>query len=258
MPPCDFCGVEIRGLPFRCSYCGGTFCGQHRIPENHGCRGMARGGVRRAFPPEPRGGRSRFQFRTESRGSRPVQSGPAVRGSRVRVVTASLAVANIVAFVLFYLAFPEYTIALAQVNSLVLGGEVWRLVTSVFVHFGAVHLLSNLFGLVIFGIRAEDEFGRAKVLLIYLGSGLFANLASLFLIAPDVASGGASGCIFGLMGAYYSSMGRRDRRMLKQGVLGTILYAAFTALQPGVNYWAHLFGALAGVLMGLAWSKRRV
>ena len=132
----------------------------------------------------------------------------------------------------------------------------WQLVTSMFVHFGILHIAFNMYGLYYFGRINENEFSTPQYLAIYFGSGLIGNVASLLLLAPDTLSGGASGAIFGLLGSYVI-IERRARRM------GMALgYAAFiliiSALSgPDVNNFAHLAGLLGGLGLGLLFTPNR-
>ena len=92
----------------------------------------------------------------------------------------------------------------AKVNSLIQEGQIWRFLTSVFVHIGLIHLLFNLYALWILGPLTERIFGHYKFLLLYILSGIGGSIFS-FMFTPAL-SAGASGAIFGLVGAllYYS------------------------------------------------------
>src|SRR3989344_8772218 len=74
--------------------------------------------------------------------------------------------------------------------------EPWRLLTAVFAHGSAAHLLSNIFALSLFGLILEGRIGAKRVLWLFLASGIFLNMAS-----PYESSLGASGAIFAIMGA---------------------------------------------------------
>jgi rhomboid protease GluP len=132
----------------------------------------------------------------------------------------------------------------------------WQLVSSMFVHFGILHIAFNMYGLYYFGRINENEFSTAQYLAIYFGSGLIGNIASLFLLSPNTLSGGASGAIFGLLGSYVI-LERRARRM---GM--ALLYAAFILIisglsGPDVNNFAHLAGLLGGLILGLVFTPKR-
>ncbi|MBD0255211.1 MAG: rhomboid family intramembrane serine protease, partial [Cytophagales bacterium] len=88
----------------------------------------------------------------------------------------------------------------ANYRPLTVRGQWWRLLTSTFLHGGVLHLFMNLYGLLFVGLFLEPVLGRARLLLIYLLTGVLASLASL-LWYPATVSVGASGAIFGLYGA---------------------------------------------------------
>jgi rhomboid protease GluP len=144
---------------------------------------------------------------------------------------------------------------LAQQNNLVLSGFYWQLFTSMFVHFGPLHIMFNMFALYYFGRLNENAFSTPKFLAIYFASGLLGSVMSLVLLPPTALSGGASGAIFGLVGSYVAIA----RRMQHMGV--ALLYALLIFVQssflPGVNIFAHLFGLIGGIVLGLIFSTRR-
>lgn len=154
---------------------------------------------------------------------------------------------------------------LAQENGAILQGETWRLGTALVIHWDLLHLIGNLFGLILFGIRVEDMFGKRRALLAFFGAGLFANGVDLGIYAIGLAadlpvqvvfSGGASGCVYGLIGAYVVGELRRNPRQLKFYLVVTIAYV-FLSYRPGIDVWAHFFGLLAGALLGWRFSRRR-
>jgi rhomboid protease GluP len=79
-------------------------------------------------------------------------------------------------------------------------GEWWRLFTSLFIHFGIAHLLLNMFALTAFGPLVERLFGSVNFLFVYLLAGIAGSLASIAW-NPGINSAGASGAIFGILGA---------------------------------------------------------
>ena len=91
----------------------------------------------------------------------------------------------------------------ALFGPLVSEGEYWRLLLSIFIHVGIIHLLFNQLALLIFGRLNEYTYGKLQCLTIYIFSGLFANLLSYY-ITPFNISAGSSGAIFGIAGSYLS------------------------------------------------------
>ncbi|MCL6578048.1 MAG: rhomboid family intramembrane serine protease [Candidatus Bathyarchaeota archaeon] len=142
-----------------------------------------------------------------------------------------------------------------QSNSFVMSGGYWQLFTAMFVHVGLVHLLGNMFFLLIFGLRAEDMFTIQEYLLIYLLSGLTGNLLTL-LFGPDMLSAGASGAIFGMFGAVTIFV----RRAVGQSILSALMYSFFLLMiniGPNVNNLAHFGGLIIGLLIGYMLATKR-
>ncbi|MGB9675901.1 MAG: rhomboid family intramembrane serine protease [Candidatus Bathyarchaeales archaeon] len=135
-----------------------------------------------------------------------------------------------------------------QFNQYVLDGGYWQLFTAMFVHVDIVHLLGNMFFLLIFGLRAEELFKPVEYVLIYLLSGLAGNLLTL-LFGPSMVSAGASGAIFGIFGACIIYL----RHAFGQSIIGALFYAFFMLMisaGQGVNNLAHFGGVLVGLLLG--------
>lgn len=142
-----------------------------------------------------------------------------------------------------------------QSNYFVMSGGYWQLFTAMFVHVSLLHLLGNMFFLLIFGLRAEDMFAIHEYLLIYLLSGLSGNLLTL-LFGPDMLSAGASGAIFGMFGAVTIYV----RRAVGQSILGALMYSFFLLMVnigPNVNNLAHFGGLIIGLLIGYALATKR-
>jgi len=142
-----------------------------------------------------------------------------------------------------------------QYNGAIFDGEVWRLLTAMFIHASIVHLVGNMFFLLIFGLRAEGMFDIREYLLIYFLSGFAGGLLSLVL-GPFVVSVGASGAIFGVLGATIIYI----RRAIGQSIITALLYAFFLFainIGPNVNYAAHLGGLAVGLFVGYVLAANR-
>jgi rhomboid protease GluP len=142
-----------------------------------------------------------------------------------------------------------------QYNPYVFNGEVWRLFTGMFVHANVAHIAGNMLFLFIYGLRAEDMFDVKEYLLIYFLSGLAGGLLTLFLW-PDSLSVGASGAIFGMIGACTVYL----RRAIGQSILTALMLVFFLFainLGPNVNYLAHLGGLGVGLLIGYVLAATR-
>ncbi|MDY7040047.1 MAG: rhomboid family intramembrane serine protease [Chloroflexota bacterium] len=143
----------------------------------------------------------------------------------------------------------------AKFNPLIVEGQVWRLLTSIFLHIGVVHLFFNSYALFRLGMDVERVFGSGRFLILYLLAGVSGSLLS-FAFNPHL-SAGASGAIFGLIGAtgahlfrHREAFGRRGQRRLWD-VIGVAFYnLAFGFITPGIDNLGHLGGLVSGVLLG--------
>jgi membrane associated rhomboid family serine protease len=143
----------------------------------------------------------------------------------------------------------------AKVNALIVQGQYWRLLTACFLHIGLAHLLVNCYALWGVGATIELRLGGPRFVTLYLLSGVAGT--ALSLVGSRALSAGASGAIFGLLGAtivYYATYrahfgpmgGRTLGRLL--GVAGLNLAVGFVI--PGIDYLGHIGGLLAGLALG--------
>lgn len=169
-------------------------------------------------------------------------------------ITYSLMAVNLVVYLVLQVGgYPLYEV-LSQTGIFFFAGAYWQVFTALFVHFDILHIGFNMIALYYFGRLNEISYSGREYLGIYFGAGLVGNVASLFLIPADVATGGASGAIFGLVGSYAA----RNRN--PANILLALVYAAFILLEssgPGVNVYAHLFGVGAGFAIGLFFTRIR-
>mgnify|MGYP001294657592 CR=1 FL=1 len=143
------------------------------------------------------------------------------------------------------------------------GGEYWRLFASMFLHMSFEHLLSNMFSLIVIGQVTEAALGHIPFLAVYLLSGTGASVFSLWfyhLLNQNVISAGASGAIFGILGALLAAAVRRHGSVngISRGrILLLVLlmaYSGYTAVS--VDNAAHLSGLAFGFLLGLLFCRR--
>ncbi len=130
-------------------------------------------------------------------------------------------------------------------------GEPWRLVTSMFVHIGLMHLAFNMWVLWSYSPIAEALFGKLGFLVLYFGSGIVASATSAYW-HPEIMSAGASGAIFGMVGAMIAALGLSTRRGSPAGPLvAFVVYnVIFGFTVPAIDNAAHLGGLVGGWVCG--------
>lgn len=146
----------------------------------------------------------------------------------------------------------------------------WQIMTSAFLHGGLLHLATNMFGLWMFGRDVERVLGSYRFLLLYLASVITAAAAQLTVISmadPALPTVGASGGLFGVLGAFALLFPRRRIMLLFPPIpmpapVFVLLYAAvelysgITGSLNGIAHFAHLGGLAGGLLLTLHWRRR--
>ncbi len=139
-------------------------------------------------------------------------------------------------------------------NADILNGEVWRLLTAMFLHIGPTHLISNLIGLFMLGPVLEGHLGHWRFAAIYLIGGLFGSVAS-YAFSPAF-SAGASGAVFALLGAtvlyffrFRQNFGARGREILQSMLVVLVLNLVMGGTVANVDNWGHIGGLLGGLLV---------
>jgi len=176
------------------------------------------------------------------------------------VVTKALIVINVLVFIAMYLfgngGTDTNTLIKfgANYGPLVASGEVYRLLTSTFLHIGIIHLLFNMYALYIIGSQLENFLGKKKFLIVYLISAISGSLLSAVL--SNSISAGANGAIFGLLGSllYFGYHYRvyLGNVLVKQIVPLIILNIALGFIFPGVDNASHIGGLISGLLGTMA------
>ena len=139
---------------------------------------------------------------------------------------------------------------------LVKNGEMWRLLTCAFLHVGLIHLIVNMYSLRVIGPSVEGLIGKGKFVFIYLISAISASLMSLVFVDSNIVSVGASGAIFGLMGAllyfgYHYRLYLNDA--IKTQIIPVILFNLIIGfMMPGIDNGAHIGGLIGGYLATMA------
>lgn len=142
-------------------------------------------------------------------------------------------------------------------------GEYYRLLTSMFMHFGIEHLINNMLVLFVLGDNLERALGKIKYLIFYLVSGVGANWVSMManLHSPvQTVSVGASGAVFGVIGgllyAVLVNRGRLEDLSSRQLVVVVIFSLYFGFTSTGVDNVAHVAGLMIGIILGVLLYRR--
>jgi membrane associated rhomboid family serine protease len=142
----------------------------------------------------------------------------------------------------------------ALYGPLVAEGDWYRLITAAFLHYGPIHLGMNMLALWWIGRPLEDWLGPVRYLLLYLVSGL-AGSAGALIMNPNAVTVGASGAIFGILGAAIV-LERQGSYVLGGSAISLLVVnLAFTFAVPGISIGGHLGGAIGGALSILALSQ---
>jgi len=150
----------------------------------------------------------------------------------------------------------------ANYSPLTWGGQPWRLVSNLFVHCGILHLVFNMWALWNIGRFLEKLIGNVGLLIVYFVSGTLGSIVSLWWNG-DVVSAGASGAIFGLLGALATFLWNRSDSVplaplaAIRGSIGTCIFynLLFGATIEGIDQAAHVGGLLGGLVCGLLLSQ---
>ena len=142
----------------------------------------------------------------------------------------------------------------ANLDVLVKNGEYYRLFTCIFLHIGIMHLLCNMYSLYIIGREVENLFGKIKYIIIFILSGIFGSIMSL-AFTHNTISAGASGAIFGLLGAllyfgmhYRTYLGEAIKRSIIPIIVVNLIIGFFA---KGIDLAAHIGGLVGGILLAM-------
>lgn len=168
-----------------------------------------------------------------------------------KIVVTYVLIALCTLVYILQILFPSLTTLGAVNGSLVRSGQVYRLVTGMFMHGSIWHLLCNMYSLYVIGCATENYFGKKKFLLIYFVSGIIGSMFSC--IFNTSWSLGASGAIFGLMGAlcyfgYYYRL-YMGKALYSEIIPVIVLNLALSLIVSNIDFYAHIGGLIGGVFI---------
>lgn len=149
----------------------------------------------------------------------------------------------------------------AKVNILIDDGQVWRFLTAAFLHGGLIHIIFNMMALNAIGMQVEKIYGWKKYLLIYFSSAIGGSILS-YIFSPKSISVGASGAVFGLLGAMLVF------GFMKKDVIGKsfmfniiqviVLNIVIGLTVPNIDNWGHIGGLILGGITSLIFFKKDI
>lgn len=233
---------------------------EDRAPDFYGLRRVIEHGLAEEEMPPSGYGQTKEMISADSRN----MYGEIREQLRKIPVTAALVIVNVVLFLLcaFWPAAAVilYGLGMLQAPAVLQQGEYWRVITSMFLHADTAHLFSNMIMLLFVGESIERIMGSRYYLLLYLLSGVLGNVFSMTLDVMQGASSmslGASGAVFGVMGAMLLLVLVQRRRLQKEVVfrvalgVGCCLYNGFVT--AGINNAAHVGGMVGGLICCGIW-----
>ena len=194
----------------------------------------------------------------EKAGMRPYKLQPPPKFGRSNL-SNKIVMANVALYAL-QVWKPELTRRFAKRSDLILQGkELYRLITPVFLHGSVLHLMMNSYSLQNIGPQIEETFGSGRFLATYLASGIAGNLLSSYM-SPNPAVG-ASGAIFGLMGAHYAFLSENNLGAYSQRGIAAVTETVavnllFGFMNPMIDNWGHGGGLIGGAAMAAAIGPR--
>ncbi|MCA9386448.1 rhomboid family intramembrane serine protease [Candidatus Dojkabacteria bacterium] len=142
-------------------------------------------------------------------------------------------------------------------------GYFWLFLTSNFLHFEAWHIFFNMMALFQIGNLIQEFYSSKKLFITYIVSGIISGIGTLIYanaLNENIASLGASGAVFGLLGLLIGGTLKTNRYgtslpFSTESFIPTLVLAVLIAFMPNVNWVAHIFGLIAGILLGFLFEN---
>lgn len=231
-----------RETGLSCSECGRPICTECMTPAAVGLRCPDHAGTRKRVAP-PR-----------------VVRRPS-RGTTDALVTKSLIALNLVIYLITAsqghgINSPGGSLVAKWVldGPDVANGGWWRLITAAFLHANVIHIAMNMYVLWVIGSPVEHYLGRTRFLALYFVSGL-AGSAGALLVTPLAYTLGASGAIFGILGALLIIEWQATGRLAGNAATWIVINLAISYAIPNISLGGHVGGLLGGILVTLAFAN---
>lgn len=258
---CSICGKKEM-LPYKCKFCGWTYCSEHRLPENHDCIGLekfkeqSKESGKIVYQPVSETVRKRkIGLPIFNRGPKSPYAIPISRNYSIYIILIS-----VVVFFL-QLLIPGFTNLFLLIPQLFIT-RPWTIVTYMFLHAGIGHIFFNMLVLFFFGPILERKIGSIKFLQVYFGAGLLSAIGHMIISPSPVL--GASGAIYGIFAClavldpeirvfvYFIPM-----KIINALILFSLYDLLFIGSNDMIAHGAHLSGLLFGLYMGFKLKKER-
>jgi membrane associated rhomboid family serine protease len=137
----------------------------------------------------------------------------------------------------------------------VANGDWWRLITAAFLHGSVIHLGLNMLALAWLGAPVERYIGSVRYLGLYIASGLAGSAGALIATPPNINTVGASGAVFGILGALLIIEYQQTGKVTGQAFTLILINLAFSFTVAGISIGGHIGGLIGGILAMLAMSR---
>jgi rhomboid protease GluP len=171
-------------------------------------------------------------------------------------ITSILIILQVILMSIMWLPFMPGKLIYSQligINLNISEGEVWRILTPIFIHNSFSHFFYNTLSIAVMGPMIEHLIGKWKFTLLYIGSGLTANVVTYISLPLSYTHVGASGAIFGLLGCFILFVVQKKFFIPKQNLVVLLLIIAVSTMmaffQSDVNITSHISGLFAGLLI---------
>jgi rhomboid protease GluP len=255
---CSYCSKPLVGEDayyFKCRYCGQDFCYEHRLPENHLCKSSP---LRRNIPNTASGsyystGGGYWASTGKSTQKKQGGSFSINISNQGRNLTIAIVAGLVIGAALYLIGGPILTYYFVQYNALVYSGWIVPLFTSMIVVYpnasGLLDVAFNAFAVVWIDGLFRASYSARTYYAVFIGTGLVGNVLSL-LYGANTVSFGASGGIFGLIAGAVTVDYARNGHFNQQLVIWFLFIFFLSTITGGVDIFAHLGGAIAGLIAG--------
>jgi len=258
---CSYCSKPLVGEDayyFKCRYCGQDFCYEHRLPENHLCKSSP---LRRNIPNTASGSyysTGSGYWSSTGRSSQKQGGGFSINISKQgRNLAIAIVAGLVIGFIFNFVTLSNgYTVTdyLIQIDALVFSGWIVPLFTSMIVvapsSLGLLDVVFNAFAVIWLDGLFRASYTARQYYAVFIGTGLVGNVLSLISLPSNYASFGASGGIFGLIAGAVTVDYARNGRFNPQLVIWFLFIFVFSTFAGDVDIFAHLGGAVAGLIAG--------